>query len=222
MEYTIKEYRRAVWKVFTTSDGNKYIQSKSKDNFIYLTCVLFRDDCKGTCKLNRESDLVTPLKLHNHNNEACRNEIFALKRKCKTVAKNSQTNLRKVFDYVTRNNQEYVKFPSQNANLRCFEQEKTLEPRIPPIALEFNEIISTTSFGKNYKFSVAVGNETGVVFYSDSMSEFLLNVTNIQYAGTFFTVSMQFYQLWTIFITVGRHTLAAIHCLVPGKSQDLY
>ena len=38
MEYTIEEYRRTVGKVFTTSDGNKYIQSKSKDNFVYLRC----------------------------------------------------------------------------------------------------------------------------------------------------------------------------------------
>ena len=44
----------------------------------------------------------------------------------------------------------------------------------------------------------------------------------MQYDGTFFTVPMQFYQLWTIFISVGRHNLAAIHCLLTGKSQDLY
>ena len=70
MGYTIEEYRRTVGKVFTISDGNKYIQSKSKDNFVYLRCVLFRDGCKGTCKLNRESDSVTPLKIHDHNIEA--------------------------------------------------------------------------------------------------------------------------------------------------------
>ena len=37
-----------------------------------------------------------------------------------------------------------------------------------------------------------------------------------------FTVSMKFYQLWTIFISVGRHSLAAIHCLLTGKNQYLY
>ena len=33
---------------------------------------------------------------------------------------------------------------------------------------------------------------------------------------------MKFYQLWTIFISVGRHSLAAKHCLLTGKNQYLY
>ena len=39
---------------------------------------------------------------------------------------------------------------------------------------------------------------------------------------TFYTVPVQFYQLWTIFITLGRHTLPAVHCLLSGKTQGLY
>ena len=84
---------------------------------------------------------------------------------------------------------------------------KTVEPRIPQTAFEFSDTITTTSFGKYYKFSVSVGNEIGVIFLSDQMNEFLSQVTNIQYDGTFFTVPIQFYQLWTILISVGRHTL---------------
>ena len=56
-----------------------------------------------------------------------------------------------------------------------------------------------------------------LVWYSDPMNEFLSQVTNIQYDGTFFTVPIQFYQLWTIFISVRRHTLPAIHCLLTGE-----
>ena len=55
-------------------------------------------------------------------------------------------------------------------------------------------MITTTIFGKNYKFRVSVGNEVGVVFFSDPMNEFLSQVTNIQYDGIFFTVPIQFYQ----------------------------
>ena len=33
---------------------------------------------------------------------------------------------------------------------------------------------------------------------------------------------MQFYQLWTIFIVIGQHVLPAIHCLLTGKSEELY
>ena len=39
---------------------------------------------------------------------------------------------------------------------------------------------------------------------------------------TLFTVPIQFYQLWTIFIAVGRRTLPAIHRLLTGKNQPLY
>ena len=65
--------------------------------------------------------------------------------------------------------------------------------------------------------------QTAVVFFSDSckMKGFLSEVTNVQFDGTSFTVPVQFYQLWTIFVAVDRHTLPAIHCLMTGKSQDL-
>ena len=154
MEYTIEEYRRTVGKVF---------QSKSKDNFVYLRCVFFRDGCKGTCKLNRESDLVTPLKLHNHNIDAYRNEIFALKRKCKTAAKNSETNLRKVFDDVTRNNPRPCEISFSECESTMFRTRKTLEPRIPPIALELSETSAHTLARSLHDVSCANNNRFAVV-----------------------------------------------------------
>ena len=54
------------------------------------------------------------------------------------------------------------------------------------------------------------------------MKTFLTDVTNVQFDGTFYTVPVQFCQLWTIFVAVGRHSLAAIHCLMTSKSQELY
>ena len=38
----------------------------------------------------------------------------------------------------------------------------------------------------------------------------------------FYTVPKQFYQLWTISIVVDQHVIPAIHCLLAGKSQELY
>ena len=83
-------------------------------------------------------------------------------------------------------------------------------------------MIHTTTFGKYFKFSVTNGDHTGIVFFSEQMIGFLSEVTNIQFDGTFFAVPIQFTQLWTVFVSVGRHTLPAIHCLMTGKSQDLY
>ena len=53
-------------------------------------------------KLNRETNLITPLKGHNHLVDEYKSEVYSLKTKCKTFAKNSQSNLRKVFDDATR------------------------------------------------------------------------------------------------------------------------
>ena len=36
-----------------------------------------------------------------------------------------------------------------------------------------------------------------------------------------FTVPSQFYQLWTIFVIIGRHAFIGIHCLMTSKKQEL-
>ena len=41
MEFTTDEYKPSIEKVFTTSDGNEYIQSKLKGNYIYLRCLRY-------------------------------------------------------------------------------------------------------------------------------------------------------------------------------------
>ena len=90
-----------------------------------------------------------------------------------------------------------------------------LQPKILPTASEFCAMLPTTAFGDYYKFSVTCGSQTVVVYFSDKMNNFLTEVTNIQ-------SMVQSFQLWTIFVAVGRHTLPAIHCLMTAKSQDLY
>ena len=89
MEYTSDEYKRSVGRVYTTTDENKYIKSKIIVGHIYLRCVLFRSGCKGTCRLNIETNLITQLKQHNHNIEAYQTDIYQLKTRCKTIAKNT-------------------------------------------------------------------------------------------------------------------------------------
>ena len=75
---------------------------------------------------------------------------------------------------------------------------------------------------EHFKFAARSGDQIAAVFYSEQMSTFLAEITNVQFDGTFFTVPEQFFQLWTIFVSVGRHSLPAIHCLMSSKSQDLY
>ena len=59
MKYTLSSYKKVVGRVYCTSDGFRFIISKKQDKYIYLKCVIFRLGCKGTARLNRETNLIT-------------------------------------------------------------------------------------------------------------------------------------------------------------------
>ena len=61
MEYTIDYYKRHTGRVLTTTDGHKYLKCKVKENKTYLKCVLFRDGCKATAKLQMDTNLISPI-----------------------------------------------------------------------------------------------------------------------------------------------------------------
>ena len=69
---------------------------------------------------------------------------------------------------------------------------------------------------------MSVDYKTAIIFFSDKLKTTLPQIRSIQFDGTFQTVPVQFFQLWTIFITVGRYTLPGIHCLMTAKDQNLY
>ena len=84
------------------------------------------------------------------------------------------------------------------------------------------DIIPEVESSMYFKFSVTCANQTAAIFFSDAIRTFLTQVSNFQFDGTFYTVPIQFCQLWTIFVAVDRHTLPARHCLMTSKSQDIY
>ena len=110
--------------------------------------------------------MITPLKGHNHDVDEYRSEIFALKTKCKTMAKNSQTNLRKVFDDATRDSQIACEILFPHCELSMYHARKTVEPKIPSNASEFLDLIPNTTYGKYFQFSVTSSDHTGVIFSS--------------------------------------------------------
>ena len=75
MEYTLGSYVRTGGK----SDGFKYLKYKVKETRAYLRCVLWGKGCKGTGKLNLESDLIHPCSFHNHNIDEYESEVYDLK-----------------------------------------------------------------------------------------------------------------------------------------------
>ena len=221
MEYTIEEYKRTSGNIFCTPDG-KYVQSKHMEKYIYLKCAIFRTGCRATSRLNRETNLITPLKNHDHSVDLYKTQVYQLKTKCKSVAKNSQTNLRMVFDDVTRRDPGacHISFPECESSM--YRARRMIQPKIPLTANKFIDMLPTTPYMEHFKFAARSGDQIAAVFYSEQMSTFLAEVTNVQFDGTFFTVPKQFFQLWSIFFSVGCHSLPAMHCLMSSKSQDLY
>ena len=103
-----------------------------------------------------------------------------------------------------------------------YRSRRKTQPKIPLSAEEFSEMLPGTTYGKHHKFTISLLTQVAVIFYSETMMNLLPEITDIQFDGTFYTVPVQFYQLWTIFVVVDRYTLPAIHCLMTSKSQELY
>ena len=82
MEYTIEDFKRTTGRVFTTSDGHKYIKSKTNTKSTYLRCVLFKTlRCKGTSKLQYDIDRIVSMNQHNHGLSEYESNVNEIKRK---------------------------------------------------------------------------------------------------------------------------------------------
>ena len=218
MEFTTGGYKRCVGNVFTTTDGFRYVQSKVTENYTYLKCAIFRNGCKGTSNLNRTRNLIAPMHLHNHEVSEYKADVNQLKTNCKTVVKQVQSSsLRQVFDDVTRSNPCARDISFAECESAMYRAKITCQPKIPLTAAEFLDMLGTTALGVHFKLSVSTENQTAVIF-SDKIRALLIEATNIQFDGTFYTVPNQFNQVWMIFIAVGRHTIPAVHCLMTAKT----
>ena len=103
MEYTIEDFKR-VQEEFLQLQMDTSIKSKTNTKFTYLRCVLFKTfRCKATSKLQHDIDRIISMNQHNHGLNEYESNANEIKRKCKTIAKYSQSNLRQIFDDVTRN-----------------------------------------------------------------------------------------------------------------------
>ena len=141
-------------RVYTTTDENKYIKSQIILGHIYLRCVLFRSGCKGTGRLNIETNLIAQLKQHNHNIEAYQTDIYQIKTRCKTIVKITQINLRKVFIDVTRNDPSACDISFRECESSLYRARRTLQPKIPHTAEEFCEPVPTTAFGQSREINI--------------------------------------------------------------------
>ena len=222
MEYTLTHYKQNRGLIYRTSEGHKYLVSRRKGNQIYLKCVLFRSSCKSTAKLSQESNLIILLANHNHEIDNYNDHIYLMKAKCKEAAKSLGENLRKNFNDVTRRDPKGRTITFVKCESLMYRARRQLQPKIPQTSFELESTSQGTPYGLFLKDCVTVGDNQAFIFFSDETMTILAEISDISFDGTFYTVPKQFYQLWTIFIVVNQHVIPAIHCLLTGKSQELY
>ena len=83
-------------------------------------------------------------------------------------------------------------------------------------------MLPTTSFAIYFIATIKLEERVAVIFLSDKIDEIIVDVHDIQYDGTFHVVPKLFYQLFTIFLSIGRNTIPAIHCLKTNTDEKLY
>ena len=108
-----------------------------KGNVLYLRCALYKKQCKGTAKLDKEINLKYTKSEHNHEIQEYRAEAYAMKNECKTVSQTSQHNLRQIFDNVTRSNPSASEVTLKECESSMFRARKILFPNISASALEY-------------------------------------------------------------------------------------
>ena len=128
MEYALDNYKHQRGKIFTTTNNHKYIKYKVKESRAYMKCALFRNGCKATAKLNMDTNLITPMAIHNHTPLEYQSESFTLKSKCKDIAKSSQENLRKIFDDVTREDPAACKITFKECESSMYRSRRISQP----------------------------------------------------------------------------------------------
>ena len=210
MEWKIEEYRRKGGEIASTPDGHKYfLNSRPTATYINLKCVLFRKGCKGSAKLILDVNLLFPKSEHNHDIEEYNADILALKAKCRKRANSYRDNLREIFNDVTRKDPAAHQITFKESESLMYRARCASQPKIPTSVSEFCEMLPTTSITINLKATIKLEERVEIVH-------------DIQYDGTFHVVPKLFYQLFTVYLSIGRNTIPAIHCLMTNKDEERY
>ena len=151
-------------------DGHKYTSSTDRESIAYLKCILFREGCPSTAKLNKLTKTIVIVCIHNHGVQDYNAEKFKLRAKCKTAAKNSTIALRQLFDETTRHKLSADEITFKSCESIMYRARRENQPRIPKSALEFSTIIQDCpNFGQFYKGTAVVGENYSVILYSENM-----------------------------------------------------
>ena len=125
-----------------------------------------------------------------------------------------------LFNDITRSDPSAHKVTFKECESLMFRARRTSQPIIPKSAMEFCEKLPSTNFALNFKAAIILDERIAVIFLSEKIHNMIGDICDIQFDGTFYIVPKLFYQLFTIFISIGTHTLPAIYCLIRIKTRN--
>ena len=109
-----------------------------------------------------DTNLISPIAIHNHSLMEYKSTAYELKSKCKTKARNSQDGLRKIFDDITREDAAGSSISFSECESAMYRSKRMLQPKIPTNAIEFSGILPTTTFGKFYRSTLSTDCQTAI------------------------------------------------------------
>ena len=174
----------------------------------------FQERLQRSAKLIIDVNLLFPKSEHNHDIEEYNADIFALKAKCSKRANSDRDNLREIFNDVTRTDPAAHQITFKECESLMYRARCASQPKIPTSVSEFCEMLSTTSFAINLKATIKLEERVAIIFFSEKITKIMADVHDSQYDSTFHVVPKLFYQLFTVFLSIGRNTIPAIHCTI--------
>ena len=167
MEYTTVEGKRLSSKNYH-SQGFRYVKSRESSTTIYLKCGLFRShSCPSFAKIDRISNLLEVMKIHNHSKDAHNSDRIVLCNNIKRGAEISTTNLREGIE-----------------STMC-KRKRLLQPKIPSSALEFDILLKESSYSANHITTAIYQDEMAIIFGRKCMLNNIKDSPNIQFDGTY-------------------------------------
>ena len=222
MEYSLVEGKKLNSTNYE-SEGFRYVKSRECETTIYLKCALFRThSCLSIGRIDKITNLLEVTRVHTHDTESHNGKKILLSNAIKRKAEISTGNLREVFNETCRDADGASSVTFRRLGSSMFKRRRIRQPKIPSSVQEFDALLQDTQYSAIHIQTVLHLDQAAMIFGSVRMLDSLKESTDMQYDTTFKVVPKLFFQLFTIFVSINRHVLPALHILMTNKSEKLY
>lgn len=209
--------------------GFLFVKDKTVDEKTYWKCEHFLSKKCRSRAITRLEDVCKETS-HNHPADAAEVEAVRLKNKLKDDARSTRDTphylvsaLSSEVDQLTA--AKLSKINTLKRTVRRERVKQNMEPTQPKCLeeLDIPESFKTTAKGKPFLlFDSGKVKQRIQIFSTKDNLAYLQEADNIYMDGTFKTVPMLFYQLYTVHAIINEESIPLVYALLPDKSKDTY